>query len=139
MKLLSTVAACALVSAGIEGKTFLFPVPQEVEWSGTTATVAHNFRFQGIQNKNVQNAISYAAERGIRVILEIDMPAHTASIAESHSDYIICGDQFRAAYAAEPSVGQLNPISDDAFNLIKDVYLWYKNLLLRIRLSTNSI
>jgi hypothetical protein len=34
MKLLSTVTACALVSAGIEAKALLFPVPQEAEWSG---------------------------------------------------------------------------------------------------------
>lgn len=303
MKLLSIFAACALVSAGIEAKTFLFPIPQNVEWSGTTASVSNNFKFQGIQNKNlqsaanrywsmiqkekwvpvqvsldnstaptashnpiqginfqvsdnkakvdidvdesyslvvpanggfanlkaqtwvgalrgletfsqlvvasdkgglvahsvnitdsptyghrgilldtsrnyypvdsilklidaqsynkmnvlhwhatdsqswplyfkshpelsekgaysasevytpsdVQNIISYAEERGIRAILEIDMPAHTASIQESHPDYIICGDEFWAAYAAEPPAGQLNPIDDNAFSLIKDI------------------
>ncbi|KAG2194475.1 hypothetical protein INT46_004845 [Mucor plumbeus] len=301
MKLLSLVAACALVSAGIEAKTFLFPIPQDVEWSGTSAVVSNNFKFQGIQNKHVQAAadrylslikkekwvpvqvstdnstvklthneiqginfqvsdnsakldvdvdesynlvvpelggfanlraktwvgalraletfsqlvlsegdklvahtanitdapsyghrgilldtsrnfypvedilrvldaqaynkmnvlhwhatdsqswplyfknhpelsekgaysskevysqsdvkkiLAYAEERGIRVVLELDMPAHTASIVESHPDYMICTDEFWAAYAAEPPAGQLDPINDEAFGLVKDL------------------
>ena len=62
MKLLSVVAACALVSAGIEAKTFLFPAPQDIEWSGSTSTLSNNFKFRGIKNGRVQKAAKRYAE-----------------------------------------------------------------------------
>ncbi|CEP14763.1 hypothetical protein [Parasitella parasitica] len=70
---------------------------------------------------DVKKILSFAEERGIRVILEVDMPAHTASIGESHPDYLICADEFWAAYSAEPPAGQLNPLNDKAFSLVKDI------------------
>lgn len=54
MKLLSIFAACALVSASVEAKTFLFPIPQEVKWARTTSVLSEKFKFKGIQNKNLQ-------------------------------------------------------------------------------------
>ncbi|KAI8973000.1 glycoside hydrolase superfamily [Pilobolus umbonatus] len=71
--------------------------------------------------EDVKRVIHYAEERGIRVILELDMPAHTASIGESHPAFITCRDQFWANYAAEPPAGQLNPIRSDVFDLVKDI------------------
>lgn len=71
--------------------------------------------------KDVQTVIKYAQSRGIRVILEIDMPAHTATIGESHPDYLICADEFWAAYSAEPPAGQLDPLNKKAFKLVKDI------------------
>lgn len=56
MKLLSIVSACALVTAGIEAKTFLFPIPQVVEWYGTSAHIADSFQFRNIHNTHVQRA-----------------------------------------------------------------------------------
>jgi hexosaminidase len=301
MKLLSVFAACALVSAGVEAKTFLFPAPQSVEWSGTSTAISSNFKFSGIQNSHVKAAaakylklikkekwvpvqvstdkttvkyvknqltginfkvadnkakldigvdesytltvpqnggsatlsaktwvgalrgletfsqlvveennklvahtakivdaptyghrgilldtsrqfypvesilrildaqsynkmnvlhwhptdsqswplyfkshpelskkgaysarevynpsdvkkvISYAEALGIRVVLEIDMPAHTATIGESHPDLIVCGDEFWAAYSAEPPAGQLNPTLNKTYDLVHDL------------------
>lgn len=57
---------------------------------------------------DVKKILAYAEERGIRVILELDMPAHTATIGESYPDYMLCADEFWAAYAAEPPAGQLS-------------------------------
>ncbi|KAI8368820.1 glycoside hydrolase superfamily [Choanephora cucurbitarum] len=71
--------------------------------------------------QDVSRIIQFAKERGVRVMLEIDMPAHTASIVESHPDYILCSNEFWAAYAAEPPAGQLDPLSQDAFKLVKDI------------------
>lgn len=71
--------------------------------------------------KDVQTVIRYGESRGVRIVLEIDMPAHTASIGESHPDYIICGDEFWSAYAAEPPAGQLDPLNKEAFELVKDI------------------
>ncbi|CAO0799373.1 unnamed protein product [Mucor circinelloides] len=301
MKLLSVIAACALVSAGVEAKTFLFPIPQDVAWAGTSTTLSSNFKISGAQNTHVKSAakrylsliksekwvpvqvatdktkvkavkgqlkglnikvkdnkakldidvdesykldvpsqggyatlsantwvgalraletfsqlvvadgkklvahtatikdqpsyghrgilldtsrnyypvkdilriieaqaynkmnvlhwhatdsqswplyfkshpelsqkgaysskevytpadvkkiLSFAESRGVRVILEIDMPAHTATIGESHPDYLICADEFWAAYAAEPPAGQLDPLNDKALGLVKDI------------------
>lgn len=70
---------------------------------------------------DVKEIIAYAEGLGIRVIIEIDMPAHTASIGESHPDLLICADKFWAAYAVEPPAGQLNPIHPDALSLVKDL------------------
>ncbi|KAL7314745.1 Glucosamine-6-phosphate isomerase (Glucosamine-6-phosphate deaminase) (GNPDA) (GlcN6P deaminase) [Mucor circinelloides] len=301
MKLLSVIAACALVSAGVEAKTFLFPIPQDVAWAGTSTTLSSNFKISGAQNTHVKSAakrylsliksekwvpvqvatdktkvkavkgqlkglnikvkdnkakldidvdesykldvpsqggyatlsantwvgalraletfsqlvvadgkklvahtatikdqpsyghrgilldtsrnyypvkdilriieaqaynkmnvlhwhatdsqswplyfkshpelsqkgaysskevytpadvkkiLSFAESRGVRVILEIDMPAHTATIGESHPDYLICADEFWAAYAAEPPAGQLDPLNEKALGLVKDI------------------
>lgn len=71
----------------------------------------------------VKQIISYAEARGIRVIVEIDSPAHTASIGDSHPDYLLCADEFWAAYAAEPPAGQINPINPKAVKLIDDLLL----------------
>ncbi|KAI7900400.1 glycoside hydrolase superfamily [Cokeromyces recurvatus] len=72
---------------------------------------------------DVKKIISYAESLGVRVILEIDMPAHTASIGESHPNLILCGNEFWADYAAEPPAGQLNPILNATYDLIHDLIL----------------
>ncbi|KAL4080857.1 glycoside hydrolase family 20 protein [Scleroderma citrinum] len=57
---------------------------------------------------DVQYIVSYAAARGIDVLLEIDTPGHTSIIAASYPEYVAC---FKASpwstYAAEPPAGQL--------------------------------
>lgn len=71
--------------------------------------------------EDIQDIIQYGNERGIRVIIELDMPAHTGSIGESHPDYMTCRDKFWEEYAAEPPAGQLNPVNEEAFQLVKDI------------------
>lgn len=70
---------------------------------------------------DVQQIIQYANERGVRVVVEVDMPAHTGSIGESHPEFMTCRDKFWADFAAEPPAGQLNPIHEGAFDLVKDI------------------
>ncbi|KAI6166689.1 glycoside hydrolase family 20 protein [Pisolithus thermaeus] len=57
---------------------------------------------------DVQYVVSYAAARGIDVLLEIDTPGHTAAIGTSYPDYVACFDASPwATYANEPPAGQL--------------------------------
>lgn len=56
MKLISLFAAVALVSTAVDAKTFLFPAPQEVDWTGSSAVLAKNLNFKGIKNQHVKAA-----------------------------------------------------------------------------------
>ncbi|CDH49056.1 beta-hexosaminidase 1 [Lichtheimia corymbifera JMRC:FSU:9682] len=74
--------------------------------------------------KDVERVIDYARARGVRVIPEIDMPAHTASWAESHKEITTCAGRFfldpdnKGQYAAQPTTGQLNPILEETYHLV---------------------
>lgn len=57
----------------------------------------------------------HAAELHIPGPRQLDMPGHTASIANSFPDYIACHDQRPwSAYAAEPPAGQIKLGHPDA-------------------------
>ncbi|POY75348.1 putative Beta-N-acetylhexosaminidase [Rhodotorula taiwanensis] len=69
---------------------------------------------------DVRHVVRYAASLGISVMLELDMPGHTASIASSFSDYIACHNQRPwSAYAAEPPAGQIKLGHSDAREFAK--------------------
>ncbi|KAI9311224.1 glycoside hydrolase superfamily [Dichotomocladium elegans] len=71
--------------------------------------------------KDIKTVLNYAEARGVRVVLEIDVPAHTGIIAEAHPDFIIGYDKFWAPYAAEPPAGQIDLVNDGAWQLVKDI------------------
>ncbi|CAO3637154.1 unnamed protein product [Cunninghamella blakesleeana] len=73
--------------------------------------------------KDVQTILKYAESRGIRVILELDMPAHTATIGASHPEVMACLGEFWDGMAAEPPTGQLNPINKKGNQLIRDLIM----------------
>ncbi|WVQ93292.1 hypothetical protein IAU59_000360 [Kwoniella sp. CBS 9459] len=57
---------------------------------------------------DVRYITQYAGERGIDLLLELDTPGHTASIAQSHPDLIGCNErQPWRQYAHQPPAGQL--------------------------------
>ncbi|EPT01464.1 hypothetical protein FOMPIDRAFT_129075 [Fomitopsis schrenkii] len=57
---------------------------------------------------DIEYIVSYAGERGIDVLIEIDTPGHTAVIGEAHPDFVACYHARPwADYAAEPPAGQL--------------------------------
>ncbi|CAK9786847.1 putative beta-hexosaminidase precursor [Cutaneotrichosporon oleaginosum] len=62
---------------------------------------------------DVRELVTYAGERGIDVVLEIDTPGHTASIGESHPDFIACLNAPWKDNANQPPAGQLR-FADDA-------------------------
>ncbi|KAF7731941.1 hypothetical protein EC973_007772 [Apophysomyces ossiformis] len=81
------------------------------------------------KKRDVQRIVKYARDRGIRVIPEIDMPAHTGSWALAYPDIITCaGKHFLGRsgrwedhLAAEPGTGQLNPVKDRTYSAIRQV------------------
>ncbi|KAI8369441.1 glycoside hydrolase superfamily [Radiomyces spectabilis] len=78
---------------------------------------------------DVANIVRYARLRGIRVIPEIDMPAHTGSWGEAHKDITTCTEKFylspsgdwKDRYAAEPGSGQLNPVKEKTYTIVEKV------------------
>ncbi|KAF9448540.1 glycoside hydrolase family 20 protein [Macrolepiota fuliginosa MF-IS2] len=57
---------------------------------------------------NVNDIVSYAAARGIDVMVEIDTPGHTTIISQSHPEHIACPEATPwAQFANEPPAGQL--------------------------------
>ncbi|KAG2224208.1 hypothetical protein INT45_001326 [Circinella minor] len=71
--------------------------------------------------KQVKQVLDHAESLGIRVVLEIDMPAHTGIIAETYPDYIIGYHEFWAKYAPEPPAGQIDLLNEDAWEMVKDL------------------
>lgn len=72
---------------------------------------------------DVSDVISYAAERGIDVLLEIDTPGHTSAIGESHPELIACKDATPwATYANEPPAGQLRITDDTVVNFTSSLF-----------------
>ncbi|KAJ1303293.1 hypothetical protein OPQ81_011490 [Rhizoctonia solani] len=72
---------------------------------------------------DVKDILTYAAQRGIDVMLEIDTPGHTATIGESHPDYIACMHKTPwATYANEPPAGQLRLANPDVRKFTADLF-----------------
>ncbi|CAE6464182.1 unnamed protein product [Rhizoctonia solani] len=72
---------------------------------------------------DVKGVLTYAAQRGIDVMLEIDTPGHTAIIGESHPDYIACMHKTPwATYANEPPAGQLRLANPDVRKFTADLF-----------------
>ncbi|GAA5980843.1 hypothetical protein JCM10908_003888 [Rhodotorula pacifica] len=69
---------------------------------------------------DVRQVVKYAGARGIAVLLELDVPGHTASIANAYPEYIACYDSRPwSVYAAEPPAGQIKLGHPDALLFTK--------------------
>ncbi|ORZ08159.1 glycoside hydrolase superfamily [Absidia repens] len=91
------------------------------------------YQFQGkrlvYSKKDIERIVKYARDRGIRVIPEIDMPAHTGSWALAYKDITTCTGRYymepdndwEHRLAAEPTTGQLNPIKAETYEIVSKV------------------
>ncbi|KAF8827998.1 hypothetical protein HHX47_DHR4000559 [Lentinula edodes] len=62
---------------------------------------------QSYTPSDIQDVVTYAGERGIDVLVEIDTPGHTAIIGASHPEYVACYLSDWITFASEPPAGQL--------------------------------
>ncbi|THH03664.1 hypothetical protein EW145_g6103, partial [Phellinidium pouzarii] len=66
---------------------------------------------------DVDDIVSYAAARGIDVLIEVDTPGHTSVISKSHPEHVACAEATPwATFASEPPAGQLRLASPATAN-----------------------
>ncbi|XP_031354596.1 probable beta-hexosaminidase fdl isoform X2 [Photinus pyralis] len=78
--------------------------------------------------EDIKDVVDYARVRGIRVVIEIDTPAHAGNgwnwgPTESLGDLAVCVNQQPwSAYCGEPPCGQLNPTNPNMYNVLEKLY-----------------
>ncbi|CAO1349067.1 unnamed protein product [Diamesa tonsa] len=80
------------------------------------------------KQSEIKDIVQYAKYRGIRVILELDAPAHAGNGFQWGPDYgmgdiaVCVNQQPWRKYCIEPSCGQLNPANPNLYSVLKDIY-----------------
>ncbi|KAK4372244.1 hypothetical protein RND71_007628 [Anisodus tanguticus] len=106
-----------------DSHSFPLLVPSEPELAGKGA-YGNDMMYSPA---DVQKIVEFGLEHGVRVLPEIDMPAHTGSWAEAYPEIITCANMFwwpagnTPALAAEPGTGQLNPLIPKTYEVTKNV------------------
>ncbi|QRV77723.1 beta-hexosaminidase [Ceratobasidium sp. AG-Ba] len=103
----------------VDSQSFPLVVSQFPELSAKGAYSASQVYSQA----DVKDIVTYAAQRGIDVMLEFDTPGHTSAIGESHPDYIACRYATPwATHANEPPAGQLRLASPTVQKFTADIF-----------------
>uniref|UniRef100_A0A182N7T2 beta-N-acetylhexosaminidase n=1 Tax=Anopheles dirus TaxID=7168 RepID=A0A182N7T2_9DIPT len=71
---------------------------------------------------DVRELVRYALERGIRIIPELDAPAHVGEGWEKLGVTACFNYQPWENYCVEPPCGQLDPTKDAVYDILEDVY-----------------
>ncbi|KAL2511595.1 Beta-hexosaminidase 2 [Abeliophyllum distichum] len=79
--------------------------------------------------EDVKRVVEFGMEYGVRIVPEIDMPAHTGSWAEAYPEIVTCANMFwwpaevewTDRFASEPGTGQLNPLNPKTYEVVKNV------------------
>jgi hypothetical protein len=66
--------------------------------------------------------VRYAARRGVRVVPEFDMPAHTASLGHSHPEVLIHCSHIAGGSLKEMDLFALDPSREETFTLLADIF-----------------
>ncbi|KAL2491423.1 Beta-hexosaminidase 2 [Abeliophyllum distichum] len=108
-----------------DSHSFPIVLPSEPELAGKGA-YGESMRYTVADVKNV---VEFGMEYGVRVVPEIDMPAHTGSWAEAYPEIVTCANMFwwpaesqwPDRLASEPGTGQLNPLHPKTYQVVKNV------------------
>ncbi|XP_058459598.1 chitooligosaccharidolytic beta-N-acetylglucosaminidase-like isoform X2 [Malaya genurostris] len=73
-------------------------------------------------DENVADIVNYALARGIRVIPELDAPAHVGEGWEKTNLTSCFNFQPWVKYCVEPPCGQLDPTKDKVYDVLEDIY-----------------
>lgn len=72
---------------------------------------------------DLSELVSYAGSRGVSIMVELDVPGHTAVLGDYDSDLVACREKARWwEYAAEPPSGQIRIADDKATAFVGDVF-----------------
>ncbi|XP_043287716.1 probable beta-hexosaminidase fdl isoform X2 [Venturia canescens] len=78
--------------------------------------------------EDVKDLVDYGRVRGVRIIVEIDSPAHAGAgwqwgTEHGFGDLALCVDQEPwSSYCGEPNCGQLNPINEHSYRILEGLY-----------------
>ncbi|CAI9103269.1 OLC1v1001723C1 [Oldenlandia corymbosa var. corymbosa] len=108
-----------------DSHSFPLVVPSEPELAGKGA-YGEDMKYSP---EDVKNVVKFGMEHGVRVLPEIDMPAHTGSWVYAYPDIVTCANMFwwpagadwPDRLAAEPGTGHLNPLSPNTYKVVKNV------------------
>ncbi|CAI9764645.1 unnamed protein product [Fraxinus pennsylvanica] len=105
-----------------DSHSFPIVLPSEPELAGKGA-YGESMKYTAA---DVRNVVEFGMEYGVRVVPEIDMPAHTGSWAEAYPEIVTCANMFwwpaeSDPLAAEPGTGQLNPLHPKTYQVVKNV------------------
>ncbi|XP_025201242.1 chitooligosaccharidolytic beta-N-acetylglucosaminidase-like isoform X2 [Melanaphis sacchari] len=85
--------------------------------------------------KEIKDLLRYALVRGVRIIIEIDSPAHAGNgwqwgKASGYGDLAVCVDKDPwKKYCVQPPCGQLNPINTNTYKWLGKIYKDLINVL----------
>ncbi|KAJ0175402.1 hypothetical protein K1T71_008561 [Dendrolimus kikuchii] len=71
----------------------------------------------------IREVVEYGLVRGVRVMPEFDAPAHVGEGWQDTGHTVCFKAEPWASYCVEPPCGQLNPIHEDLYNVLEDIYL----------------
>ncbi|OIV92535.1 hypothetical protein TanjilG_02298 [Lupinus angustifolius] len=75
--------------------------------------------------EDVKRVVEFGLDHGVRVMPEIDSPGHAGSWALAYPDIVTCANMFwlqpEDRLAAEPGTGQLNPLNNKTYQVLKNV------------------
>ncbi|KAL6267761.1 hypothetical protein P5V15_000830 [Pogonomyrmex californicus] len=77
---------------------------------------------------DVKDLADYARVRGVRIVIEIDSPAHAGAgwqwgAEHGFGELALCVDQQPwSSYCGEPNCGQLNPINEHSYRILEGLY-----------------
>ncbi|KXN85407.1 Beta-hexosaminidase 2 [Leucoagaricus sp. SymC.cos] len=114
----------------VDSQSFALVVPgfEEVSQKGAYSAT------QVYSSQDVEDIVTYAAARGIDVMVEIDTPGHSSVISKSHPEHIACPEATPwSQFAGEPPAGQLRLASPATTgftaNLIKAIASMFPSTL----------